>query len=73
MSTSQAVRNSPCGKMILVLDDETEVRKLVAAVLTRSGYKVVDARTRGTNAIKAHKRKANIRLISCCWMWSRPD
>ena len=41
--------------MILVLDDEAEVRKLVAAVLTRNGYKVVTADS-GDNAIKAYKK-----------------
>ena len=56
MSTSQAIQQQPgAGKMILVLDDEAEVRKLVAAVLTRSGYKVVTA-DNGDNAIKAHKK-----------------
>jgi len=57
MSTSQATQQQPgASKMILVLDDEAEVRKLVAAVLTRNGYKVVTA-DNGDNAIKAHKMK----------------
>jgi len=56
MSTSQAVQaTARCGQDDSGLDDEAEVRKLVAAVLTRSGYKVVDPR-HGDNAIKAHKR-----------------
>src|SRR5439155_17358693 len=56
MSTSQATQQQPgTGKMILILDDEADVRKLVAAVLTRNGYKVVTA-DNGDNAIKAHKR-----------------
>ena len=56
MSTSQATQQQPgASKMILVLDDEAEVRKLVAAVLTRNGYKVVTA-DNGDNAIKAYKK-----------------
>ena len=56
MPTSPALTQQPgAGKMILVLDDEAEIRKLVAATLTRSGYKVLTA-DNGDNAIKAHKR-----------------
>ena len=56
MATNQvAQRQTGAGKMILVLDDEADVRKLVAAVLTRKGYKVVTTDS-GDNAIKAHKR-----------------
>lgn len=56
MSTSQATQQQPNpSKMILVLDDEAEVRKLVAAVLSRNGYKVLTA-DNGDNAIKAFKK-----------------
>ena len=56
MSTSQATQpQQGPSKMILVLDDEAEVRKLVAAVLSRSGYKVLTA-DNGDNAIKAFKK-----------------
>ena len=41
--------------LILFVDDEADVRKLVAAVLTRNGYKVLTAEN-GDNAIKAYKR-----------------
>jgi two-component system cell cycle sensor histidine kinase/response regulator CckA len=56
MATSQATQQQPGpSKLILVLDDEVEVRKLVATVLTRNGYKVLTADS-GDNAIKAHKK-----------------
>src|SRR5712692_8195562 len=56
MSTSQATpQQSGAGKTILVLDDETDVRKFVATVLTRTGYKVLTA-DNGDNAIKTYKR-----------------
>lgn len=38
-------------KTILVVDDEPEIRKLVTAMLTRSGYRVLMADT-GENAIR---------------------
>src|SRR2546425_13036884 len=43
------------GKTILVLDDEAEVRKLVAAMLTGNGYRVLTA-DNGDNAIKIFKK-----------------
>jgi two-component system cell cycle sensor histidine kinase/response regulator CckA len=56
MSSSQAIhQKSGAGKTVLVLDDEADVRKLVATVLTRSGYKVLTAGD-GDNAIKTFKR-----------------
>jgi two-component system cell cycle sensor histidine kinase/response regulator CckA len=47
----------PAGssKTILVLDDETDVRKLVATILTSNGYKVLTADD-GEGAIKAFKK-----------------
>ena len=56
MPSSQATQpQSGTGKTILVLDDEADVRKLVAAMLTSNGYKVLTA-DNGENAIKAFKR-----------------
>jgi two-component system cell cycle sensor histidine kinase/response regulator CckA len=56
MSISQATQSQPgAGKTVLVLEDEAEVRKLVAAVLTSNGYKVLTA-DNGDNAITAFKR-----------------
>jgi two-component system cell cycle sensor histidine kinase/response regulator CckA len=54
MSTSPATE-LPAGKTILVLDDEAQVRKLVATTLTNNGYKVLTADT-GENAIKTFKK-----------------
>jgi DNA-binding response OmpR family regulator len=54
MPISIATQQS-AGKTILVLDDEAEVRKLVATTLTKSGYKVLTADT-GENAIKTFKK-----------------
>src|ERR1700694_4355743 len=56
MPTTQAAQQqSGAGKTILVLDDEADVRKLVAAMLTSNGYKVLTA-DNGDNAIKAFRR-----------------
>ena len=46
---------SAVGRTILVLDDEADVRKMVAAMLTSNGYKVLTAEN-GDNAIKAFKK-----------------
>jgi two-component system cell cycle sensor histidine kinase/response regulator CckA len=43
------------GKIILVLDDEPDVRKLVATMLSSNGYKVLTA-TNGESAIKMFKK-----------------
>jgi len=48
-------RPSAAERTILVLDDEAEVRKMVAAMLTGNGYKVLTAEN-GDNAIKAFKK-----------------
>ena len=56
MPTSHATQpQQGAGKTILVLDDEADVRKLVAAMLTSSGYKVLTA-DNGDNAIKTFKK-----------------
>ena len=54
MSTSPATPQ-PAGKTILVLDDEAQVRKLVATTLTSNGYKVLTA-DNGENAIKTFRK-----------------
>jgi len=46
---------SAAERTILVLDDEADVRKMVAAMLTSNGYKVLNAEN-GDNAIKAFKK-----------------
>jgi len=48
-------RPSAAERTILVLDDEADVRKMVAAMLTGNGYKVLTAEN-GDNAIKAFKK-----------------
>jgi CheY-like chemotaxis protein len=47
---------------ILVVDDEPEIRKLVSAMLTRNGYKVVSADT-GENAVRLFKGHPEISLL----------
>ena len=47
---------------VLVVDDEPEVRKLVAAMLTRKGYRSFSADT-GENAIKIFRNNPNIALL----------
>ncbi|MDQ6666194.1 MAG: response regulator [Acidobacteriota bacterium] len=46
---------NPGSTTILVVDDEPEVRKLVSAMLTRSGYKLVMSDS-GDNALKIFKK-----------------
>src|SRR5579872_1811721 len=56
MSLSQTTQPATgVGKTVLVLDDEAEVRKLVAAMLNSNGYKVLTA-DNGVNAIKTYKK-----------------
>ena len=51
------------GKTILVLEDEPEVRKLVATMLSSNGYKVLTA-ANGESAIKTFKRsKQRVDLV----------
>jgi CheY-like chemotaxis protein len=47
---------------ILVVDDEPEIRKLVAAMLMRNGYRVLIADT-GENAIKLFKNNPDTDLL----------
>ena len=47
---------------VLVVDDEPEVRKLVAAMLVRNGYRVVSADS-GENAIKLFKNNPDTDLL----------
>jgi two-component system cell cycle sensor histidine kinase/response regulator CckA len=47
---------------ILVVDDEPEIRKLVVAMLTRSGYQVLSADT-GENAIKLFRKNPDTALL----------
>ena len=54
--------NSTGQKTILVVDDEPEVRKLVSAMLTRSGYKVLSADT-GENAVRLIKSNPDTDLL----------
>jgi CheY-like chemotaxis protein len=49
-------------KTILVVDDEPEIRKLVAAMLTRSGYRALSADT-GENAIRLFKTNPDTDLL----------
>jgi two-component system cell cycle sensor histidine kinase/response regulator CckA len=49
-------------KTILVVDDEPEIRKLVAAMLTRNGYRVLSADT-GENAIRLFKTNPDTALL----------
>lgn len=47
---------------VLVVDDEPEVRKLVAAMLVRNGYKVISADT-GENAIRLFRNHPDTELL----------
>jgi CheY-like chemotaxis protein len=47
---------------VLVVDDEPEVRKLVAAMLARNGYRVVSADS-GENAIRLFKNNPDTDLL----------
>jgi CheY-like chemotaxis protein len=49
-------------KTILVVDDEPEIRKLVAAMLTRSGYRVLLADT-GENAVRLIRKNPDTDLL----------
>ena len=49
-------KTAATGKTVLVLDDEPDVRKLVAAILTSTGYTVLTA-DNGENAIKTFKKR----------------
>jgi len=47
---------------ILVVDDEPEVRKLVAAMLTRKGYRVLTADS-GENALRLFRNNPDTELL----------
>jgi DNA-binding NtrC family response regulator len=49
-------------KTVLVVDDEPEIRKLVSAMLSRHGYKVLSADT-GENAIRLFKSNPDTVLL----------
>jgi two-component system cell cycle sensor histidine kinase/response regulator CckA len=49
-------------KTILVVDDEPEIRKLVTAMLTQNGYRVLSADT-GENAIRLFRNNSNTDLL----------
>lgn len=49
-------------KTILVVDDEPEIRKLVTAMLTRNGYRVLTADT-GENAVRLYHNNPEIDLL----------
>jgi DNA-binding NtrC family response regulator len=54
--------SDPQSRTVLVVDDEPEVRKLVAAMLTRNGYRVLSADT-GENAIRLFKSNPDTALL----------
>jgi DNA-binding NtrC family response regulator len=47
---------------ILVVDDEPEIRKLVAAMLTRNGYRALSADT-GENAVRLFRNNPDTELL----------
>jgi len=49
-------------KTIIVVDDEPEIRKLVSAMLTRNGYRVLSADT-GENAVRLLKNNPETELL----------
>lgn len=49
-------------KTVLVVDDEPEIRKLVTAMLTRNGYRVLTADT-GENAVRLFKNNPEVDLL----------
>jgi DNA-binding NtrC family response regulator len=49
-------------KTILVVDDEPEIRKLVTAMLTKNGYRVLTADS-GENAIRLFKNNPDTDLL----------
>ena len=50
------------SKKVLVVDDEPEIRKLVAAMLARNGYRVLSADS-GENAIRLFKNNPDTDLL----------
>jgi CheY-like chemotaxis protein len=47
---------------VLVVDDEPEIRKLVSAMLTKNGYRVLTADT-GENAVRLFKSNPEVALL----------
>jgi len=54
--------SEPTPKTILVVDDEPAIRKLVTAMLTRNGYRVLTADT-GENAVRLFKNHSDVELL----------
>jgi CheY-like chemotaxis protein len=54
--------SDPNSTTVLVVDDEPEIRKLVTAMLTRNGYRVITADT-GQNAVRLFKTNPDIALL----------
>jgi DNA-binding NtrC family response regulator len=50
------------SRTVLVVDDEPDIRKLVTAILTRAGYRVLTADT-GKNAIRLFKGNPDTELL----------
>lgn len=50
------------AKTVLVVDDEPEIRKLVTAMLSRSGYRVLTADT-GENAVRLFRQHDKVDLL----------
>ena len=50
------------AKTVLVVDDEPAIRKLVTAMLTRNGYRVLTADT-GENAVRLFKNHPDVDLL----------
>jgi CheY-like chemotaxis protein len=50
------------AKTVLVVDDEPEIRKLVTAMLTQNGYRVLTADT-GENAVRLFRGNPDVALL----------
>jgi DNA-binding NtrC family response regulator len=50
------------AQTILVVDDEPEIRKLVTAMLTRNGYRILTADT-GENAVRLLRNHPEVALL----------
>lgn len=53
---SSPAASEPSGKTILVVDDETEIRKMLVRLLTKAGHRVVEAE-RGLAALRLVKER----------------
>ena len=54
--------SDPLDRTILVVDDEPEIRKLVTAMLTRNGYRVLTA-DNGENAVRLFRNNPGVDLL----------